>query len=154
MLRAAMKGIYAILFGIMMCASVYADTVSDLRPAIKAAAEENGVDPVLIEAIIRHESGHAKSHAARHKNNLAGIMGRRGQRKYETKEECVADLGRILGKYKARGRVTTAQIGRVYCTVGGWARQVNAHMAAIRSGRYGTLEAYGEQATQPVQEGK
>ncbi|MCQ2372386.1 MAG: glucosaminidase domain-containing protein [Akkermansia sp.] len=149
-----MKGIYAILFGIMMCASVYADTVSDLRPAIKAAAEENGVDPVLIEAIIRHESGHAKSHAARHKNNLAGIMGRRGQRKYETKEECVADLGRILGKYKARGRVTTAQIGRVYCTVGGWARQVNAHMAAIRSGRYGTLEAYGEQAAQPAQEGK
>ncbi len=154
MLRAAMKGIYTILFGIMMCASVYADTVSDLRPAIKAAAEENGVDPVLIEAIIRHESGHAKSHAARHKNNLAGIMGRRGQRKYETKEECVADLGRILGKYKARGRVTTAQIGRVYCTVGGWARQVNAHMAAIRSGRYGTLEAYGEQAAQPAQEGK
>ena len=154
MLRAAMKGIFAITFGIMMCASVYADTVSALRPAIKAAAEENGVDPVLIEAIIRHESGHAKSHAARHKNNLAGIMGRRGQRKYETKEECVADLGRILGKYKARGRVTTAQIGRVYCTVGGWARQVNAHMAAIRSGRHGSLEAYGEQADQPAQEEK
>lgn len=150
MLRAAMKGIYAILFGIMMCASVYADTVSDLRPAIKAAAEENGVDPVLIEAIIRHESGHAKSHAARHKNNLAGIMGRRGQRKYETKEECVADLGRILGKYKARGRVTTAQIGRVYCTVGGWARQVNAHMAAIRSGRHGSLEVYGIPADRPA----
>ena len=154
MLRAAMKGIFAILFGIMMCASVYADTVSDLRPAIKAAADENGIDPVLMEAIIRHESGHAQSHAARHKNNLAGIMGRRGQRTYESKEACVADLGRILGNYKARGRVTTAQIGRVYCTVGGWARQVNAHMAAIRSGRHGSLEAYGEQAAQPAQDEK
>ena len=147
-----MRLVLTIISALALSTAAFSDVVEELRPAIKAAADENGIDPVLIEAIIRHESGHATSHAARHKNNLAGIMGRRGQRTYQTKEECVADLGRILAKYKARGRVTTAQIGRVYCTVGGWARQVNSHMAAIRSGRHGSLEIYGLPADQPDQE--
>lgn len=116
-----------------------ADVVADMRPVINEVAAANGVDPVLMEAIIRHESAHATSKAARTRNNLAGIMGRRGQRRYETKECCVRDLGRILGNYKARGRVTTAQIGRVYCTTRGWARYINRYMNDIRAGRYGAL---------------
>lgn len=115
-----------------------ADTVTELRPAIKEAAAANGVDPVLMEAIIRHESAHATSKAARSKNNLAGIMGRRGQRRYETKEECVQDLGRILGKYKARGRVTIPQIARIYCrSHSQWIRHVSANVKSIRSGKWG-----------------
>lgn len=121
------------------------DVISELRPAIHRVAKENGIDPVLMEAIMRHESGHGKSHAARNKNNLAGIMGRRGQRTYKNKEECVADLGRILAKYKARGRVTTAQIGKIYChPTGSWVSEVNSHIKAIRSGKHGDISVYSK----------
>lgn len=124
-----------VLMGVPM--SEAADAVTDLRPVIKQAAEANGVDPVLMEAIIRLESGHATSRAARTKNNLAGIMGRKGQRRYESKEACVHDLGRILGNYRAKGRVTVEQIGRHYCTSSRmWTREVNAQIRLIRSGRY------------------
>lgn len=121
------------------------DVISELRPTIQQVAKENGIDPVLMEAIMRHESGHGTSHAARNKNNLAGIMRKRGgQRVYESKEACVKDLGSILAKYKARGRKTPAQIGKRYCTVGGWASQVNVHMKAIRSGKHGDISVYNE----------
>ena len=124
-----------------MLGTSFADTVTDLRPVINEAAAANGVDPVLVEAIIRYESAHATSHAAVKKNNLAGIMGRRGQRRYESKEDCVRDLARILGEYKAKGRVTVAQIGRIYCTSGDpWARSVSANMNSIRNGKWGALE--------------
>lgn len=121
-----------------------ADIVGDLRPTIKEAAEKNGVDPVLMEAIIRLESGHATSSAARTKNNLAGIMGRKGQRTYATKEDCVRHLGAILGSYKAKGRVTVAQISRAYCQARGpWVTRVTTCMSQIRSGRWGDISVYG-----------
>lgn len=139
-----MKSILTAFIGLLAAVMVAnADMVSDLRPAIKAAAEQNGVDPVLMEAIIRLESGHATSVAARTKNNLAGIMGRKGQRSYASKEECVQHLGRILGSYKARGRVTVAQIGRAYSTSRGvWASRVTNFITLIRSGRYGDISVY------------
>ena len=136
-----MKSIVTMLTCLLMVWSVAtADTVTDLRPTIREAAAANGVDPVLMEAIIRHESAHATSSAARKKNNLAGIMGRKGQRRYESKEECVHDLGRLLGKYKAKGRVTVAQIGRVYCQSGSpWANYINSYVKQIKAGKWGDL---------------
>ena len=53
------------------------DVISELRPTISKVAKENGIDPVLMEAIMRHESGHGKSYSAKNRNNLAGIMGRK-----------------------------------------------------------------------------
>ncbi len=130
-----------ILTGLFMACTTLADTVTDLRPAINEAAAQHGVDPVLMEAIIRHESAHATSSAARRKNNLAGIMGRRGQRSYASKEDCVHDLARILDRYRTKGRVTVAQIARVYCQSGApWVRSVNHYMNQIRNGRWGELE--------------
>lgn len=139
-----MKKILTAMVGLLAAVMVVcADTVSDLRPAIKAAATKNGVDPVLMEAIIRLESGNATSAAARKKNNLAGIMGRKGQRAYSSKEECVHHLGSILGSYKAKGRVTVAQIGRVYCQARvPWTQRVSTFMSLIRSGRYGDISMY------------
>ena len=123
-----------------MLGTSFADTVTDLRPVINEAAAANGVDPVLVEAIIRYESAHATSHAAVKKNNLAGIMGRRGQRRYESKEDCVRDLARILGEYKAKGRVTLTQISRTYCASGGeWVSIVSHNMRAIRAGKWGEV---------------
>lgn len=137
-----MKFTITILTGLMLTWCAVADQVTDLRPAINEAAASYGVDPVLMEAIIRHESANATSKAARRKNNLAGIMGRRGQRSYGSKEECVKDLARILGNYKAKGRVSVAQISRTYCrSHAQWVRYVNSYMGQIRSGRWGALEA-------------
>ena len=139
-LRGSMRSILIILTGIMMVFSAVAETVTALRPAIKEAAAKHGVDPVLMEAIIRHESANATSAAARRKNNLAGIMGKRGQRKYETKEACVHDLAQILAKYHAKGRKTVPQIARAYCkSTGPWIRHVNSYMNRIRKGEFGAL---------------
>ena len=133
-----------LLTGIMLACSAMADNVTALRPAINDAAAKHGVDPVLMEAIIRHESANATSYSARRRNNLAGIMGRRGQRNYESKEACVEDLARILGNYRAKGRVTVPQIARVYCaSTNKWIRSVNSYMSQIRSGKYGALEQKG-----------
>ena len=93
-----MRSILIILTGFMLVWGAMADNVTALRPAINDAAKEHDVDPVLMEAIIRHESAKATSSAARRKNNLAGIMGKKGQRKYESKEACVQDLARLLAK--------------------------------------------------------
>ena len=123
-----------------MVLAAAADTVSDLRPTIREAAANHGLDPVLVEAIIRHESANATSSAARNKNNLAGIMGRRGQRRYETKEDCVRDLASLLAKYRAKGRVTLLQISRAYCSSHReWVRGVSHYMKAIRSGKWGKI---------------
>ncbi len=136
-----MRATITILSVIMLMCSAMAETVTALRPAINEAAAKHGVDPVLMEAIIRHESANATSYSARRRNNLAGIMGRKGQRRYESKEACVDDLARILAKYRAKGRVTVAQIARVYCAShGSWTRHVNGLMGQIRKGKFGELE--------------
>lgn len=138
-----MKGIITALVGILTVMVASGDAVADLRPVIREAAVQNGIDPVLMEAIIRLESGHATSHAARTKNNLAGIMGRKSLRSYSSKEECIRHLGSILAKYKARGRVTVAQISRTYSERRGvWARHVTECMGQIRSGRWGDIGMY------------
>ncbi len=135
--------ITAICVSVLGMLVVRADAVSELRPAIRDAAKANGVDPLLMEAIIRHESGNATSKAARTKNNLAGIMGRRGQRVYASKAECVQHLAMILAQYKANGRVTVAQIGRIYCqTRSPWAAHVRSFMQRIRNGNWGDVSPY------------
>lgn len=133
-----MRVTMTILTGLMMVLTAQSEIVTALRPAIREAAAKNGVDPVLMEAIIRHESANATSSAARRKNNLAGIMGRRGQRRYATKEACVQDLAELLAKYRAKGRVTVVQISRAYCSNSKhWVSRISSTMSAIRKGKWG-----------------
>ncbi len=133
-----MRVTMTILTGLMMVLTAQSELVTALRPAIREAAANNGVDPVLMEAIIRHESANATSSAARRKNNLAGIMGRRGQRRYATKEACVQDLAELLAKYRAKGRVTVVQISRAYCSDSKhWVSRISSTMSAIRKGKWG-----------------
>ena len=140
-----MRVALTILTGLMMVLTAQAELVAALRPAIREAAAKHGVDPVMMEAIIRHESANATSSAARRKNNLAGIMGRRGQRRYESKEACVQDLAELLAKYRAKGRVTLVQISRVYCSSHqSWVRGVSTYMKHIRAGKWGSLESAQE----------
>lgn len=133
-----MRVTMTILTGLMMVLTAQSELVTALRPAIREAAAKNGVDPVLMEAIIRHESANATSSAARRKNNLAGIMGRRGQRRYATKEACVQDLAELLAKYRAKGRVTVVQISRAYCSDSRhWVSRISSTMSSIRKGKWG-----------------
>ena len=135
-----MRVTMTILTGLMMVLTAHSELVTALRPAIREAAAKNGVDPVLMEAIIRHESANATSSAARRKNNLAGIMGRNGQRRFESKEACVEHLAEMLGKYRAKGRVTLVQISRVYCASHQqWVRGVTHYMKNIREGKWGQI---------------
>ena len=136
-----MRVTMTILTGLMMVLTAQSEIVTALRPAIREAAAKNGVDPVLMEAIIRHESANATSSAARRKNNLAGIMGRRGQRRYASKEACVQDLAELLAKYRAKGRVTVVQISRAYCSDSKhWVSRISSTMSAIRKGKWGQYE--------------
>jgi len=133
-----MRVTMTILTGLMMVLTAQSELVTALRPAIREAAAKNGVDPVLMEAIIRHESANATSSAARRKNNLAGIMGRRGQRRYASKEACVQNLAELLAKYRAKGRVTVVQISRAYCSDSKhWVSRISSTMSAIRKGKWG-----------------
>ena len=133
-----MRVTMTILTGLRMVLTAQSELVTALRPAIREAAAKNGVDPVLMEAIIRHESANATSSAARRKNNLAGIMGRRGQRRYASKEACVQDLAELLAKYRAKGRVTVVQISRAYCSDSKhWVSRISSTMSAIRKGKWG-----------------
>ncbi|MBR5889395.1 MAG: glucosaminidase domain-containing protein [Akkermansia sp.] len=135
-----MRVALTILTGLMMVLTAQAELVAALRPAIREAAAKHGVDPVMMEAIIRHESANATSSAARRKNNLAGIMGRNGQRRFESKEACVEHLAEMLGKYRAKGRVTLVQISRVYCASHQqWVRGVTHYMKNIREGKWGQI---------------
>ncbi len=119
-----------------------ADVITDLRPHIREEAKAKDVDPVLLEAIMRHESAHGQSKAAKNKNNLAGIKAGRRLKTYNSKEDSVSHLAEVLVKYKKKGVVSVNGLSRRYCASSSktWARHINRYMAAIRNGTYGTYE--------------
>lgn len=124
------------------CSLLDADVITDLRPIIRQEAGRRDVDPILLEAIIRHESAHGASKAARSKNNLAGIKAGRSLKRYDSKDESVAHLAQVLERYKNRGITTPGQLSKRYCSSGSrqWERYVNQYMVAIQKGRYGPVD--------------
>lgn len=120
----------------------WADVISDLRPCIQATATANQLDPILMEAIIRCESANGQSKAAKNKNNLAGIMGRRHLKRFGTKEECIADLGHILVVYRSRGLTSVERIAKRYAPYhrSKWTRLINLYMDHIKAGKWGKLD--------------
>lgn len=127
----------------LLCLPLFADTISDLRPAIRKSAAEHGIDPVLMEAIIRFESGNGKSKAVRHKNNFGGLMKRSGGlQKFETPEQGVEAVAVLLAKYRASGLTSVESVGRRYCrrSSGRWVRNINSYRQAIVEGKYGAVD--------------
>lgn len=120
------------------------DVISDLRPAIWKAAITYHQDPIFMEAILRHESANGTSRGARVKNNLAGIMRKRGGlRQFDSKEECVDNLGEILLKYEQRGKKSITAIARSYAGrrySSQWVRHVSHYMNRIKAGQWGVLD--------------
>ena len=127
----------------LFCLPLFADAISDLRPAIRKSAVAHEIDPVLMEAIIRFESGNGKSRAARNKNNFGGLMKRRGGlQQFESPEKGVEAIAVLLAKYRASGVTSVDAIGRRYCgrSAGRWVRNINSYRRAIVEGKYGALD--------------
>ncbi len=99
---------------ISMSFTALAGDIVELRPEIQESAKRNGIDPALLEAIIRHETGNGKSRAARVYNNLGGVMKGRKLRKFNTQSESVECIAQILSRYHNRGLVSIDEIGRRY----------------------------------------
>ena len=125
------------LFLILCTASLsFGASISELRPEIQAAAQRNGVDAALLEAILRHESANGQSRAARNYNNLGGVMQKSKLRKFTSKEESVESVAFILSRYKAKGLVNIDQIARRYAPYhrSEWVRCVGYFKKKIESG--------------------
>ncbi|MCD7797939.1 MAG: glucosaminidase domain-containing protein, partial [Akkermansiaceae bacterium] len=149
-----MKILLPLLMG-MTPLLVRADVITDLRPHIRQEAEEKGVDPVLLEAILRHESAHGKSKAAKRKNNLAGIKAGRSLKKYGKKEDSVTHLAEVLAKYKQKGVTSVTQLSRRYCagSPSAWAQYINRYMASIRKGSYDACKGTPASSAEPKRRG-
>lgn len=111
------------------------ENISELRPDIVESAKKNDIDPTLLEAILRHESANGKSRAARIDNNLGGVMKNRKLRKFQSQQESVEYVAKIIAKYKTYGLVSIEQIGRRYAPHNReWPRCVRFFKQRIESG--------------------
>lgn len=84
---------------------------------IEKYAKQYGSDPALVKAVIDHETGDLTSNAARKKNNFGGIMGSNGLRSYDTPEEGIEAVAKLLSTPRYKGK-SIAQIGAIYAPVG------------------------------------
>jgi beta-N-acetylglucosaminidase len=98
-----------------------------IEGALISAQEDYEVNAVLILAIIRLESGNGKSRLATSKNNLGGLVSRRGKtatvyQSFDTKDDCVEYMARLLSNhYLTKGGkffkgYTLGDIAKTYCT--------------------------------------
>ncbi|TWT03673.1 glucosaminidase domain-containing protein [Planomicrobium sp. CPCC 101079] len=83
------------------------------------AGKKYNIDPNLLTAIAKHETGNGTSRAVNEKNNVAGMMGKDGLRSYGSVEESIFDMARNLRQnYLDQGKDTIAEIGAKYAPVG------------------------------------
>ena len=98
-----------------------------IEEALISAQEDYAVNAMLILAIIRLESGNGKSRLATSKNNLGGLVAKRGKtatvyQSFSTKSDCVEYMARLLSNhYLTEGGkffkgYTLGDIAKTYCT--------------------------------------
>ena len=99
------------------------DTVGKLH----YKAELNGLDPYLVEAISRVETGHFNSNAFLNHNNFGGLTDPQGVMSFDTYEEGLDAYVRTLVWYKSDGLETVEEIAERYCPVNkeNWIVMVN-----------------------------
>lgn len=84
-----------------------------------AAGRKYNINPTLLASIAMHETGNGTSRAANEKNNIAGMMGKNGLKRYDSVEESIFDMARNLKQnYLDKGIDTIAKIGAKYAPVG------------------------------------
>ena len=81
---------------------------------VKSAQKEtraNKLDPFVLIAISMEESAKGGSKASLEKNNIGGIMGKGGLRKFDTVESCIDSIANTINTRVTEGRKTISSIG-------------------------------------------
>jgi len=106
------------------CICEYDFMVDGKEPTVEGniwhiASEVYGIEYELLMAIAMHETGHFKSKAWNELNNPGGIMGSNGLRKFNTREQGIMEMARLLRLfYIDQGLTTIEQIQRKYAPIG------------------------------------
>jgi hypothetical protein len=80
---------------------------------------EYNLDPLMVAAIIKHESGNGTSRAIRRQNNIAGFMGNRGLMTFYTIDNSIDFMVELLkNHYIDQGLNTLEKIQPKYCPIG------------------------------------
>ena len=100
--------------------------------------EKYDVNPITIIAIAMHESGRGISSGALKKNNIGGIMGRGGLRRYESVDSCIEAMAKLLQKHVQNGRSTVSKLGYSgkYCAKSAsrnWVKDVQFYIKKLES---------------------
>lgn len=100
-----------------------AGALSGKGDAILAVSVKYNLDPVLVAAIILHETGNGTSNAVKLYNNPGGLMNPdtnwMGLTRFETLDAGIDSMGRTLKRIiHKEGNKTIQQIGAVYAPVG------------------------------------
>lgn len=88
---------------------------------ILVAAQEHGLDPAFLAAIMIWETGHGSSRAVQELNNVGGLMDSSGNtlRHFDSVQDSIWFLANTLQEnYVQEGLVTPAQIQKKYAPVG------------------------------------
>lgn len=85
------------------------------------------LNPFIVVAIAMHESARGSSKAALQKNNIGGIMGKNGLRKFEKVEQCIDSITSTVNKRVTEGYTSIRKVGNSgrYCK-----KSVGAHWSA------------------------
>lgn len=106
--------------------------LSNKGNVIVNAGIQHNVNPYLMTAIIKHETGDGTSKVFKVRNNVAGIMTNgMTYKQYNSIDDSIYSLAKILSEfYIAEGRVDIEAIGAKFCPVGAYndrKTQVNQH---------------------------
>ena len=107
---------------------------------VKSAQNEshaNKLDPFVLIAISMEESARGVSNASMQKNNIGGIMGKRGLRKFDNVESCIDSIASTINKRVTEGYKTISSIGYSgrYCAKSvapHWIKNVTMYAESLR----------------------
>ena len=85
------------------------------------------INALFLMSIVRIETGNGTSSAYRVKNNVGGVRGASGYRKFCSKGECLRYMQDFLYRgYIQKGRKSINSIGQKYSASSRWANMVNS----------------------------
>ena len=96
------------------------------------------LNPFIVVAIAMHESAGGVSKAALQKNNIGGIMGKNGLRKFEKVEQCIDSITSTVNKRVTEGYTSISKVGNSgrYCAKSAgpqWSAQVANFAERLRA---------------------
>jgi hypothetical protein len=93
--------------------------LADKGAVFAEAAVSNDVDPYLVAAISIHETGNGDSKAIHNKNNVGGMMGSNGLKRFSSVNESIQTLSELIkNRYVDKGLDTIQEISEVYAPIG------------------------------------